>query len=190
MSCSISFYRCDVCGNLSGLILASGAPMSCCGQHMTLLVANTTDASVEKHVPAVSVAGDTVEVQVGTAPHPMIREHYIQWYTCTPIGGILQMPQAGDAPKASFKRLGARRRWRSTNTATSTVLWKAVILSKRPAGGLTQAPGLRPGPCLPGAPPPNPRPRTHPLGIPYSGGLYQAAPGTIWEKRRSERVPG
>ncbi len=38
MLCETRFFRCEICGNLVGLIHASGAPMSCCGQHMTELV--------------------------------------------------------------------------------------------------------------------------------------------------------
>lgn len=34
---------------------------------------------LEKHVPAVTVEGDTVKVQVGSAVHPMLEEHHIEW---------------------------------------------------------------------------------------------------------------
>ncbi len=83
---------------------SSGAPMTCCGQHMTLLTANTTDASLEKHVPAVTVEGDTVTVAIGSVPHPMIPEHYIQWvYLQTDLGGQRKCFNPGDEPTAEFK---------------------------------------------------------------------------------------
>lgn len=37
MTCETRFFRCDICGNLVGMIHSSGAPMTCCGQHMTEL---------------------------------------------------------------------------------------------------------------------------------------------------------
>lgn len=128
MSCPISFYRCDVCGNLSGLILASGAPMSCCGQHMTLLTANTTDASLEKHVPAVTVEGDTVTVAIGSVPHPMIPEHYIQWvYLQTDLGGQRKCLAPGNEPRAVFKLLPGEKPLTAYEYCNLHGLWKADI---------------------------------------------------------------
>lgn len=99
----MKFYRCKHCGNLAGMIHASGVVMVCCGDPMTLLEANTTDAAEEKHVPVVSVAGDTVTVKVGEATHPMLEEHYIMWiYLQTKNGGQRRVLKPGDAPEASF----------------------------------------------------------------------------------------
>lgn len=71
-------YKCEVCGNIVGVIHAGGGNLVCCGQDMVLLKANTTDASVEKHVPVVTKQGGTVKVAVGSAPHPMEEKHYIE----------------------------------------------------------------------------------------------------------------
>lgn len=102
--CAHKFYRCRHCGNLVGMIHASGAPMTCCGEEMQELVANTTDAALEKHVPAVTVEGDVVNVVVGSVEHPMLPEHYIQWiYLQTEHGSQRKCLQPGEAPKASFK---------------------------------------------------------------------------------------
>jgi superoxide reductase len=55
---------------------------------MAELVPNTVDASAEKHVPAVTVSGDRIEVRVGSAPHPMTEEHHISFvYAATENGG-------------------------------------------------------------------------------------------------------
>ena len=43
------------------------------------LTANTTDASIEKHVPVYEVVEDKIKVTVGTTIHPMTEEHYIMW---------------------------------------------------------------------------------------------------------------
>ncbi len=55
---------------------------------MNGLVANTVEASVEKHVPVVSIDNNKVKVQVGSTLHPMIQEHHISWiYLLTTQGG-------------------------------------------------------------------------------------------------------
>ena len=86
------------------MIVSSGAPISCCGAEMDELVANTVDASQEKHVPVVTVDGDTVTVKVGAVPHPMLEEHYIMWvYLRTEKGGQRKCLKPGAEPAAVFK---------------------------------------------------------------------------------------
>jgi superoxide reductase len=105
--CEISFFLCKHCGNLVGMIHSSGVPIICCGEPMTKLVPNTTEASTEKHLPVVTVSGDTVKVAVGSAPHPMVPEHYIQWiYIQTENGGQRKCLKPGDAPEAVFALAG------------------------------------------------------------------------------------
>jgi superoxide reductase len=97
------FYICEICGNLIGMIHNAGVPMVCCGEEMTELVANTTDAGPEKHVPVVEVSGDRVEVTVGSVLHPMVEKHYIQWiYLLTEKGGQRKALNPGEEPKATF----------------------------------------------------------------------------------------
>jgi superoxide reductase len=107
MACETRFYICKHCGNLVGMIISSGVPIICCGEEMTELVANTVDASREKHVPAVTVEGDKVTVKVGSAPHPMLEEHYIMWvYLQTEKGGQRKCLKPGEAPEAVFALSG------------------------------------------------------------------------------------
>ena len=54
-------------------------PMSCCGQKLTEIIPGTTDAAVEKHVPAFEVKDGKVCVKVGEVAHPMVEAHYIEW---------------------------------------------------------------------------------------------------------------
>ncbi|WP_085832801.1 desulfoferrodoxin family protein [Clostridium merdae] len=103
MNMEQKFFICKHCGNLVGMIQNSGAPMTCCGEKMTELVANTTDAATEKHVPVVTVDGNTVTAVVGSVEHPMQPEHFIQWiYLLTSTGGHRTALQPGEAPKAVF----------------------------------------------------------------------------------------
>ncbi len=73
------FYRCDICGNIVAMIEDGGGELVCCGEPMKLLKANTTDAATEKHVPVCKRDGNKLNVVVGSVPHPMTEEHYIQW---------------------------------------------------------------------------------------------------------------
>lgn len=46
---------------------------------LELLVAGSTDAAQEKHVPVVEHVDGVLSVNVGGVDHPMTEEHYIQW---------------------------------------------------------------------------------------------------------------
>ncbi|MFA5449555.1 MAG: desulfoferrodoxin family protein [Clostridia bacterium] len=103
MSKEAKFFECKVCGNMVGMIYVSGAPMTCCGQQMSEMVANTVDASYEKHLPVVSCDGSAITVAVGSTEHPMIPEHFIGWiYLQTEKGGQRKSLAAGDKPEAKF----------------------------------------------------------------------------------------
>lgn len=75
----VKFYRCEHCGNIAVKVVDSGVPMVCCGEPMVLLVPDTTDAALEKHVPDVHIEGNHVHVNIGSIDHPMTPEHYIQF---------------------------------------------------------------------------------------------------------------
>jgi superoxide reductase len=97
------FYRCNHCGNIFGVINDAGVVPVCCGEPMETLVANTTDAAQEKHVPVIGRDGTKVTVKVGSVAHPMLDEHYIQWIIVTQ-GGFTERAilKPGDAPEATF----------------------------------------------------------------------------------------
>lgn len=97
------FYICRRCGNLVEMIHDVGVPVFCCGQKMEPLVPNTVDASGEKHLPVVTVADGVVTVNVGSADHPMLPEHFIEWvYVKTENGDQRKALKPGDAPHVSF----------------------------------------------------------------------------------------
>ena len=97
------FYICKHCGNIFGVIQDSGLLPICCGEEMTELVANTTDAATEKHVPMVTVEGNTVSATVGEVIHPMVENHFIQWIILVSEQGVQRKClKPGDAPTVSF----------------------------------------------------------------------------------------
>ena len=70
------FYVCKHCGNMVGMIKNAGVPIICCGEPMAELTANTVEAAQEKHLPVYTMEGGVLKVQVGSAEHPMLAEHY------------------------------------------------------------------------------------------------------------------
>ena len=100
---NLTFYVCEHCGNLIQFVENKGVPVMCCGQKMTALTANTTDAAQEKHVPVVKADGRTVSVCVGSAAHPMTEEHSIKWVALqTKEGCQIKMLSPNAAPEAQF----------------------------------------------------------------------------------------
>ena len=76
------FYRCPVCGNIIEKMFDSGVTPECCGQPMEVLQPNITDGKHEYHVPVAEPIGDNqLKVKIGKEPHPMTKEHHIQFIT-------------------------------------------------------------------------------------------------------------
>lgn len=97
------FYICRICGNLVGMIHDAGPDIFCCNQPMEALVVNTEEASVEKHLPVISVSGDKITAVVGSVLHPMVEKHYLPWiYLETKNGGQRKNLVPGDEPQAVF----------------------------------------------------------------------------------------
>lgn len=95
-------YRCTICGNIVE-VLNPGARMVCCGKPMVLMEENTTDASTEKHVPVITPTDNGYKVTVGSTPHPMTPEHYIQWIELLTGNGIMRQELSPDSPpEATF----------------------------------------------------------------------------------------
>lgn len=68
------------------------------------LVAGSTDAAQEKHVPVVMKKCKTVKVDVGSVSHPMTEEHLIEWVALeTEKGYQVQYLKANEAPMCEFK---------------------------------------------------------------------------------------
>jgi superoxide reductase len=103
---NVVFYRCELCGNMVAQIKNGGGTLSCCGQSMTRLEANTTDAALEKHVPVITKEDGKIKVSVGSVLHPMLEEHHIEWIalaTDEKVEIIYLKP--GMEPKAEFSEV-------------------------------------------------------------------------------------
>ncbi len=99
----VKFYVCKKCGKMIAVLKGSPCPTMCCGEAMQEVIANTTDAAQEKHVPVYEVKGNIVEVNVGSIDHPMTEEHYIEWVLLqTKQGNQRKALKPNNAPKVSF----------------------------------------------------------------------------------------
>jgi len=96
-------YKCDICGNMTEGLHEGVGTMICCGQEMTVLTENTTEAAKGKHIPVVEKTADGYKVKVGSVAHPMDEKHYIEWIELSAGGRVYrQYLKPGDAPEASF----------------------------------------------------------------------------------------
>lgn len=99
----MKFYVCKHCGNIIAFASEKKCDVVCCGEKMSELVPNTTDAAQEKHVPVITVDGNVVTVKVGSVAHPMTEEHHIAWIAlATAQGNQRKMLDPTGAPEASF----------------------------------------------------------------------------------------
>ncbi|MTV50930.1 desulfoferrodoxin [Heliobacillus mobilis] len=98
MANNLGIYRCSACGYSLEVIemgkeqlvcggssyaltcLKADAQIQCCGKSMELLIPNTVEASVEKHLPVAEfIDNGKLLVKVGSTAHPMTQELTIQW---------------------------------------------------------------------------------------------------------------
>ena len=70
---------------------------------MELLYEKTADATTEKHVPVIEKIDGGYKVKVGSVPHPMQDEHYIEWIELLADGkAYRQFLEPGSEPEAVF----------------------------------------------------------------------------------------
>ncbi len=99
----MKFYRCKHCGNIITKINDSGVPVICCGEPMEELIPGAVEGALEKHIPFVETAGNTVKVQVGEVEHPMLEAHFIQFIAIeTSKGFCVKTLSPGDKPVVEF----------------------------------------------------------------------------------------
>lgn len=97
------YYICNTCRNLVDFKKNSGVPVFCCGNKMEEVEAKTEDAMSEKHLPLINVEGNKVTVSVGTVPHAMNPDHFIEWIDLeTKEGTQRKILAPGVEPKAVF----------------------------------------------------------------------------------------
>ncbi len=99
----MKFYKCEGCGKIAVLFKESACPTKCCGEAMSEMIPGTTDGAAEKHVPVIIQEGNIVKVKVGSAEHPMLENHFIEWIVLETSQGYQKKDlRPGGNPEASF----------------------------------------------------------------------------------------
>jgi len=103
MAEKLEVYECKICGNLVEVLRGGKGELVCCGEPMEKLTAKTADAGMEKHVPVIEKNDTGYKVKIGSIPHPMEQEHYIEWIELLADGrAYRQFLSPGQAPEATF----------------------------------------------------------------------------------------
>ena len=96
-------YKCNKCGHVVEVFHAGAGTLVCCGEPMQLLEPKSQDIGSEKHVPIVEKTKTGVRVKVGSVPHPMDENHYIEWILLVAEGiAYRKCLKPGDKPEAEF----------------------------------------------------------------------------------------
>ncbi len=99
----LQIYKCAACGIIVEVLDGGSGQMTCCGEPMKHLVEQTADAATEKHVPVIEKIEGGYKVKVGSVPHPMVQEHFIEWIELLADGrACRQFLEPGGAPEAVF----------------------------------------------------------------------------------------
>ena len=100
----LEVYKCALCGNIVEVLDGGAGELVCCGEPMQLLEEKTADATKEKHVPVIEKISGGYKVKVGSVPHPMLQEHFIEWIELLADGkAYRQFLDPGMAPEATFQ---------------------------------------------------------------------------------------
>ena len=124
----VKLYKCNHCGNIVAMVEDKGVNPMCCGELMTLLNPNTTDAATEKHVPVVEAEGNKVTVKVGSVAHPMMEEHHIAFIILETNQGmqIKHLDHTG-APEAVFALAEGEEAVAAYEYCNLHGFWKAAL---------------------------------------------------------------
>jgi superoxide reductase len=97
-------YRCEICGNIVEVLHGGMGELVCCGQPMKSLEVKKEEQGYEKHLPVIESGDEKVIVKIGSIPHPMEDEHYIEMIeVITKDGDILRKYlKPGEKPEAEF----------------------------------------------------------------------------------------
>jgi len=79
MAVKLEIYKCLKCGNVVEVLVAGGGTLVCCGEDMKLLDEKNKEGAGEKHLPVIEPKDNGVLIKVGSVPHPMDADHWIQF---------------------------------------------------------------------------------------------------------------
>jgi superoxide reductase len=104
MTKKLEIYKCSKCGNVVEVMVAGGGELVCCGEPMKLLDEKNREGAGEKHLPVIEPKDGGILVKVGSVPHPMEMDHWIQFIEVIRKDGKAGRKDLnpGDKPEAFF----------------------------------------------------------------------------------------
>lgn len=109
MSCERSeMYQCsqgEKCHCLIETLRSCGedCAMTCCGSPLAKAQPKTADQGKEKHVPVIEKVAGGIKVKIGSIPHPMEPDHYIELIEVRTTDEVhRKYLKPGMAPEAMF----------------------------------------------------------------------------------------
>lgn len=80
MSQNFEFYKCNICGTLVEVVQEGAGELVCCNEPMELLTPHQNeDVHFEHHLPVLNKTEDYQEIVISETPHPMEKEHFIEF---------------------------------------------------------------------------------------------------------------
>ncbi len=96
-------FKCNVCGHIIEVLHEGVGQLVCCNQPMELQIEKSQDEGQEKHLPVIEKTDNGFKIKIGSVPHPMTAEHYIEWIEIVADGKSYKtFLKSGDAPEAEF----------------------------------------------------------------------------------------
>ena len=103
MKNNLIIKKCMSCGAIVKVLkdcTCNNCGIKCCGEEMQILLPNSVDAAIEKHVPTYEKVEDEILVKVN---HVMEKEHFIEWIVVETKKGSQKVKLEADMePKAEF----------------------------------------------------------------------------------------
>ncbi len=109
MTIKNQIWKCEICGNITEILHEGADALVCCGKPMILKNEQTQNQEKgEKHIPII----EGNKIKIGAIPHPMEKEHHIEWIEATPENGksskIFLKPENKTEFEFCFKPISAR----------------------------------------------------------------------------------
>jgi len=96
-------YKCDICGNIVEVLHEGAGELVCCGKPMILKKEEFEGEYAEKHAPVIEQTETGTKVKIGSVPHPMEEEHYIEWIEIIADTKVYrEFLNPGEAPEVEF----------------------------------------------------------------------------------------
>lgn len=107
---NIKFYYCREHNNIIEITNGQNKDICIEKENLVELIPNTVDAATEKHVPCITLEGNTLKVNVGEVTHPMSEEHLISAiYVVTDKNTIYRKYlKATDAPTFEIENIDSK----------------------------------------------------------------------------------